>query len=62
MGNQEINVIQKRLKILGDDEIESLYGLPHFTPEERLQFVMSWSDISILLTSMTGKQLINKPD
>jgi TnpA family transposase len=27
-----------RLKILGDDEIESLYGRPHFTDDERLEY------------------------
>ena len=28
----------KRLQILGDDEIETLYGLPQFTPEERIEY------------------------
>jgi TnpA family transposase len=28
----------KRLKILGDDEIESIYGIPHFTHEERIEY------------------------
>jgi len=32
------NTTQKRLKILGDDEIEALYGRPHFTSEERMQY------------------------
>jgi TnpA family transposase len=27
-----------RLKILGDDEIEALYGRPHFTDDERLEY------------------------
>jgi hypothetical protein len=26
---------QKRLRILGEEELDALYGLPHFTPEER---------------------------
>ena len=30
--------IQKRLQILGDEEIENLYGLPHFTPEEQVEY------------------------
>ena len=30
--------IQKRLQILGDDEIENLYGLPRFTPEEQMEY------------------------
>ncbi len=29
---------QKRLRILGDDEIEALYGQPRFTHEERIQY------------------------
>ena len=29
---------QKRLRILGDDEIEALYGRPYFTFEEREQY------------------------
>lgn len=33
---------QKRLRILGDDEIEAIYGQPHFTPEER-EFYFSLS-------------------
>jgi hypothetical protein len=27
-----------RLKILGDDEIEALYGRPHFADDERLEY------------------------
>lgn len=37
-GNMEIHenkAEQKRLKILDEDEIESIYGRPHFTQEER---------------------------
>ena len=29
---------QKRLHILGDDEIANLYDLPHFTPEEQSEY------------------------
>ncbi len=29
---------QKRLQILGDEEIENLYGVPHFTPEEQTEY------------------------
>ena len=29
---------QKRLQILGDEEIENLYGLPRFTPEEQADY------------------------
>jgi TnpA family transposase len=32
------NKSQGRLRILGDDEIQALYGIPHFTPEERLEY------------------------
>jgi len=28
----------KRLRILGEEEIDALYGLPHFTDEERLEY------------------------
>lgn len=31
---------QKRLQILGDEEIEDLYGLPHFTQEEQAEHFM----------------------
>jgi TnpA family transposase len=34
----ETNATQKRMKILGDDEIEALYGRPHFTPAEQSQY------------------------
>ena len=33
-----MNPTQKRIRILGDDEIEALYGRPHFTYEERLHY------------------------
>jgi hypothetical protein len=32
------NSTQKRLRILGDDEIQALYGRPHFTDDERLEY------------------------
>jgi len=38
MSSQDANSIQKRLSILSDDEIEALYGRPHFTHEEQLQY------------------------
>jgi len=33
-----MNTTLRRLRILGDDEIQALYGRPRFTPEERLQY------------------------
>jgi hypothetical protein len=30
---------QKRLQILDDAEIEALYGRPHFTLDDRLQYL-----------------------
>jgi Domain of unknown function (DUF4158) len=33
-----MNTTGVRLKILGDDEIEALYGRPHFTEDERLEY------------------------
>jgi len=35
---QTSNTPQRRLRILGDGEIEAMYGLPHFTDEERLEY------------------------
>ena len=32
------NTPQERLRILGDDEIDTLYGRPRFTHEERIQY------------------------
>ena len=29
---------EKRLRILGEEEIEALYGRPHFTAEDRLEY------------------------
>lgn len=43
------NAISKRLQILGDDEIETLYGLPHFTPEEQAEyFSLSPQDLAAI--------------
>lgn len=33
-----INTTQKRIRILGDDEIEAIYGQPRFAQEERAQY------------------------
>lgn len=38
MNQQAVETAPKRLRILGEDEIEALYGRPRFTPEEREQF------------------------
>lgn len=38
MAEQTINPTQKRLQILGDEEINNLYGLPHFTLEEQIEY------------------------
>jgi TnpA family transposase len=38
MKNQTVETTQKRLRILGDDEIEAIYIRPHFTPEERVRY------------------------
>jgi hypothetical protein len=35
---RKINTAQERLRILGDDEIEALYGRPRFTHEERMEY------------------------
>ena len=33
-----MNTTPKRLRILGDDEIDILYGRPRFTHEERMEY------------------------
>ncbi len=38
MQEQATNTTQKRLRILGDDEIQALYGRPRFTDDERLEY------------------------
>ena len=32
------SIVQKRLRILGDDEIETIYGRPRFSHEERIEY------------------------
>jgi hypothetical protein len=47
--DQSTNTTQKRLRVLGDDEIEALYGRPHFTDDERLEyFALSSTEKAIL--------------
>jgi Domain of unknown function (DUF4158) len=38
MPAQTTNTTPKRLRILGDDAIEALYGQPHFTDDERREY------------------------
>ena len=38
MEDHTTNTTQKRLRILGDDEIQALYGRPRFTDDERLEY------------------------
>lgn len=38
MDDQTTTPTQKRLRILGDDEIQALYGRPRFTDDERLEY------------------------
>ncbi len=46
MKDQVLDAKKKRLKILGDDEIDVLYGRPRFTYEERVQyFSLSLSEV-----------------
>ena len=33
-----MNPSERRLRILGEDEIKALYGLPHFSDEERPEY------------------------
>ena len=49
MPMSEQSAISKRLQILGDDEIETLYGLPHFTHEEQAEyFSLSPQDLTAI--------------
>lgn len=48
MSEQSVNTLSKRLQILGDDEIETLYGLPHFTPEEQAEYFAPPQDIAAI--------------
>lgn len=49
MSGQGANATQKRLRILSDEEIEALYGRPHFTREEQQQyFTLSPSEKELL--------------
>jgi TnpA family transposase len=44
-----MNTMPRRLRILGNDEIETLYGRPRFTQEERIEyFTMSKEEITVL--------------
>jgi len=38
MAVQTLPTSQRRLSILGDDEIDALYGRPYFTPDERVPY------------------------
>ncbi len=50
----------KRIKILGDDEIDAIYGLPRFTSEERMQyFALSPSEKRALDQLHTIRSKIN---
>jgi hypothetical protein len=56
MAVQSIKTLQKRLKILGQDEIEALYGRPSFTPDERQDyFALSALEIELLQTLRSVK-------
>ncbi len=35
---QTLSISLRRLRILGEEEIDALYGFPHFTDEERLEY------------------------
>ncbi len=38
MSTKTGNSTQERLRILGDDEVEQIYGQPHFTPDEQAEY------------------------
>ncbi len=48
--NYHLSMPKNRIRILGEDEIEALYGRPHFTQEERVQyFTLSQIEIDLLV-------------
>ena len=53
---QAISTPQRRLRILGDDEIDVLYGRPRFTPDERVHyFALSPPEKEVLQTLRSVK-------
>ena len=57
--NQVLDVRKKRLKILGDDEIDALYGRPRFICEERAQyFSLSLAEKTVLVELHSTKSKI----
>ncbi len=52
MQDQATGTTQKRLRILGGDEIEALYGRPHFTDDERLEYFALSSTEKVVLEQL----------
>ena len=49
MPAQTTNMTLKRLRILGDDEIEALYGRPRFTDDKRREYFSLSATEKVLL-------------
>ena len=43
---QTVNTTQRRLRIPGDNEIKAIYGIPHFTYAERLEYFSFSRDVT----------------
>ena len=52
MEDHTTNTTQKRLRILGDDEIQALYGRPRFTDDERLEYFALWPTEKAMLEQL----------
>ena len=56
MSVRQTDAEQKRLGILGDDELDAIYGRPHFTHEERQNyFSLSLPEKELLCTLRSVK-------
>jgi len=61
MQTQTTDTSPKRLRILGDDEIEALYGRPRFTDDERREyFSLSATEKAILGVNRTKVRKVSQ--
>ncbi|MEE9146547.1 MAG: DUF4158 domain-containing protein, partial [Candidatus Tectomicrobia bacterium] len=59
MNEQSIHPSQRRLRILGREEIDALYGRPDFTHDERLEyFALSQPEKEVLQELRTVKSQV----
>jgi len=59
MADKTLDAAQERLRILDDGEIEALYGYPHFTFEEQLEyFTLSLEEKAVMGTLHSTKSCV----